>query len=362
MKITDVKGLLVELPTPRPISDGGQKNQREIVGYVEVFTDEGISGFCPGDAGGGDPAVIDHYLKPMIVGENPLEVERIWTKMFQQWRHPKLDDMLTISRVDCAIWDIVGKALGQPVWRLLGGANRRVPAYAAGGMYQEGKGPAELAAEMVAFVEHGHNVVKMKVAGAPLKEDLVRLKAVREAVGPDVGLMVDINHVWRPDQAIRFGRIAEQFDLYWIEEPVNPWDYKGCAEVAAALDTPIATGENLSSRYTARDLIDWRGADIIQVDPTVCGGITEWRKVAAYAACHNLPVAPHGSQHVGAHCVAGVPNGLIVEAGAYYGLKRDVPPIVEPLRVQDGWVEMTDEPGLGLVVNRDVIHYLETRV
>jgi L-alanine-DL-glutamate epimerase-like enolase superfamily enzyme len=353
MKITDVKAVYVDHgPGLRPFSDGGWRNQSRLFGYVEVFTDQGLSGFCPSAA---SPEIVEGPLKAMIVGENPLEVERIWTRMFQGWRHPKMDDLMAISKVDCAIWDVAAQILGQPVWRLLGGARREVRAYGAGGMYMPGKDADELAAEMLDFASHGYTAVKMKVAGAPFDEDVARVRAVREAIGPRVDLMLDANHAWTAPEAIRFARAVEQYTPYWFEEPVMPWDYKGCAEVARALDVPVATGENVGSLSPWRDLIDARGCDIVQADPLYCGGMTEWRRIAAYAAAHGLPVAPHGVPHVGAHCVAGLPNGLIAEVGLYGGRESEAPPIVAPLRVEDGVVRLGDEPGFGFKIDRDAL-------
>lgn len=355
MKITDVKAVYLDLgPGDRPNSDGGYRDQRRIFGYVEVFSDEGLTGFCPAAA---PPSVVEGELKEMIVGENPLEVERIWNRLFQGWRHPKMDDVLTISKVDAAVWDLAGKLASQPVWRLLGGARSRVPAYGAGGMYQPDKGIPELVAEMIGFVEAGFRIVKMKVAGASFQEDVARVKAVREAIGPDVGLMIDANHAWTPYEAIQFARTVAPLNPYWLEEPVYPWDYQGCAEVARALDVPVATGENVSTRYAFRDMIDARAADVIQADPLYCGGVTEWRKIAAYAAAHNLPMAPHGNPHVGAACVAGVSNGLIVEVGLYAGCKPSRPSVVQPVTVTDGEIILGDEPGFGYTVDRDAIRW-----
>lgn len=355
MKITDIKAVSIDLgPAERPYGDAGLMNQKRVFGYVEVFTDEGLTGFCPGAA---TPSVVEGDLKQVLVGENPLEIERIWTRLFQGWRHPKMDEALTISKVDIAIWDVIGKALGQPTWRLLGGARRQVPAYGAGGMYQVGKDVDELVQEMLGFVEDGFRAVKMKVAGAPFKEDVARVRAVRAAIGPEVELLIDANHAWTPSEAILFARAVEDQRISWLEEPVYPWDYRGCAEVARALDIPVATGENVTLLTPFRDLIDARAADIIQADPLYCGGITEWRKIAAYAQAHNLPMAPHGNPHIGAHCVAAVPNGLIVEVGLYAGRRPARPPIVAPLTVVDGMITMSDEPGHGFVIDRDAIRW-----
>ena len=358
MKITDVRAVQIDVPQgPTPSHDAGYvvpPNSLAAWGYVEVFTDEGVSGFCPAAA---PPTLVEGPLKRMIVGQNPLEVERIWTAMWQGWRHPKMDDLMAISKVDIAIWDLAGKALGQPVWRLLGGARNRVRAYGAGGMYRRGKGVPELVEEMLGFVEDGFRAVKMKVGWIPFDEDIARVRAVREAVGPGVDLMIDANHAWLPHEAIRFARAVEPYRIYWLEEPVDPWDHRGCAEVARALDVPIATGENVGSRYLWRDMVDARACDILNADALYCGGVTEWRRIAAYAAAHSLPIAPHGNGHVHAHLVGGVPNGLIVEVGLYQGRRPERPPIVEPLRVTDGQIDLTDEPGFGWRIDRAAIDW-----
>jgi L-alanine-DL-glutamate epimerase-like enolase superfamily enzyme len=234
MKIIDLKSVYVDQgPGPRPFSDGGYRDQKRVFGYVEVFTDDGLSGFCLGAA---PPSLIEHDLKEVLVGQNPLEVERLWQRLFQGWRHPKMDDLMAISKVDTAVWDLMGR---------------------------------------------------------------------------------------------------------------DPWDYTGCAEVARALDVPVATGENVSSLYAFRDMIGARACDIIQADPLYCGGITEWRKIAAYAAAHKLPMAPHGNAHVGAHCVGGASNGLIVEVGMYAGRQSDRPAMLAPLKVERGTIQLTDVPGFG---------------
>jgi L-alanine-DL-glutamate epimerase-like enolase superfamily enzyme len=268
-----------------------------------------------------------------------------------------MDDLMAISKVDIAIWDLMGKALGQPVWRLLGGARDRVRAYGAGGMYMRDKDIPELVAEMLDFTEHGFGAVKMKVAGAPFREDVARVFAVREAIGPDVELLIDANHAWTPYEAIRFARAVEQCTIGWLEEPVYPWDHQGCAEVARALDVPVATGENVSSLFAFRDMVDARACDIIQADALYCGGLTEWRKIAAYAAAHSLPMAPHGSAHIGAHCVGGVPNGLVVEVGMYAGREPARPPMLAPLAVDHSYIQLTETPGFGFQIDRDAIKW-----
>ncbi|TAK24581.1 MAG: mandelate racemase/muconate lactonizing enzyme family protein [Chloroflexota bacterium] len=358
MRITDIRAVYRDRgPGAHPNSDGGYANQRRVFGYVEVLTDEGISGFCPGAA---HPSVVETDLKPTIVGMDPRNIEDVWSKLWQGWRHPKMDDVMALSKVDIAIWDLVGKALGQPVWRLLGGARQRVKAYGAGGMYQPGKGINELVAEMADFANHGFTVVKMKVGRLSFAEDLARVRAVGAALGSSIGVMIDANHAWTSSEAIRFTRAVGEENIFWLEEPVDPWDYRGCAEVARALDVPVATGENVSTRYAFRDMIDARGCDIVQADALYCGGLTEWRKIAHYAAAHSLPMAPHGSAHVGAHCVGGVSNGMIVEVGMYAGRVTSSPSVVAPLVVTNGEIDLGETPGIGWQIDRDAIRWYES--
>lgn len=352
MKITDVKAVAIDLgPHPDPWGDSTYRNTRRVFGYVEIFSDQGVTGFCPSAA---TPSVVEQQLKPLLVGQNPLEVEGLWMRMWGGWRHPKMDDVLSISKVDIALWDLAGKLVGQPVWRLLGGARSVVPGYAAGGMYYDGRGIAELVKEAEGFVADGFKHVKIKVGRLSVAEDLARVHAVREAIGPEIELMIDGNHVWSVSEAIQFARACERDRIFWLEEPVDPWDHRGCAEVARALDVPVATGENVSTRYGFRDMIDARAADIIQADAIICGGLTEWRRIAAYAAAHNLPVAPHGNAYLGAVCVGAAPNGMIVEVSYYDGKRPVNPPLVEQIEVTNGLIHLSDEPGIGWRINEEV--------
>ncbi len=361
MKIVDVKATNIDMgPVEKLSHDATVKSYRSFFGIVEVFTDEGITGICPVYA---NPRVVEKTLKPHIVGQNPLDYERIWALL-----QPRLPyRILDTAKIDIAIWDLIGKILNQPVWRLLGGAQPVVPVYCAGGLYSEGKTIDDLQEEMVEYVEMGFNAVKMKVAGAPFKEDVARVKAVREAIGPDVDLLVDANHGWTVTEAIQFARRIEEYEPYWLEEPVESQHPRANAEVTMAINMPTATGENLQGRHAFRNLIDAHGADIIQADAFNCGGITEWRKIAAYAQAHNLRMAPHGSALVGSHLVASMPHGLIVEsgpteevqtglhwrgesrAGPYTGGAR----VFAPPEMRDGKIVMSDRPGLGLQIDED---------
>jgi L-alanine-DL-glutamate epimerase-like enolase superfamily enzyme len=364
MKITDVAATRVPLP-PQKIaptwnsivqqerSDGSRQRYGT---RLEVRTDEGVTG-CGLEA---DATVLGR-LRDLLIGQDPLNAEACWDRMYAYNRKPvaKGEYISSIGKMDVALWDLRGKALGQPVWKLLGGHRNRLPIYGAGGYYGEGKGLKELAAEMEVIVDAGYRAVKMKVAwpGAGLKVDAERVRVVRETVGPDVDVMVDANNGWDFNEALRFARMIEKYEPYWFEEPIKPDDYRGQAALCAALDTPVASGENEFTRWGFRDLIEARAVDVVQADARTCGGITEWLKIAAFASAYHLPMAPHGNVYAGANCVAAVANGLIVEYRPR--LEQDHShDLYDPPTVEDGHITLSDEPGLGVPWREDLIKRL----
>jgi len=350
MKITDVRLTSYNLgKLERPYHNSIIGWTAKELTIIEVETDEGITGLSL--ASPKERETVTGPLKDRIVGQDPMNASRLWHMMFTGWRKPvvKGDVISAIGAVDNALWDVRGKALDSPVYRLLGGFRDRVPAYAAGGYYEEDKGLQGLAAEMTRFVEAGYHGVKMKVGGAPLAEDIARVAAAREAIGPDISLMVDANNAWNAAQAIAFGRGVEPYHVSWFEEPCWPDDLDGAAEVCRALDIPVASGEIEYTRWGCRDLIEHKAADIIQADPHTTGGLTEWVRIAAMASAHHLPVAPHGNHYVGAHAVAAVDNGMIVESYARLHSWQD--DFFTPMELEDGLLVLPQTPGLGIGID-----------
>ena len=352
MNITSVTLEEYRWPRPKPITNGLHTYTHVDYAVVRIATDEGIEGIGLGQGGAIQRAVIGQ-LTPLLLGQNPLNVERLWSAMWV----PKLIGRrgLTtraISAIDIGLWDIRGKVAGLPLHTLLGGFRDTVPTYVAGGYYEEGKGLRELAAEMEQNVAMGARAVKMKVGAVPIADDVARVKAVRDAVGPLVKLMVDANCAYRHWEAIQFARRIEEHDVFWFEEPVAPDDYDGHRKVAAATIIPIATGENEYTRYGFRDLIRHDAAAILNADAKVLGGITEFMKVAALAQAYDLGIAPHGSQDVHAHLVAAIPNGAMLEFyrdnfDPMWGRIYD-----ETMQLNaDGTVSPPSGPGLGLTLN-----------
>ncbi len=347
LKITGIGFLHLQFPgrTPRQRnsiieSGGGPPGMSQL----EIYTDQGITGRSLS----GRNSIIENQLLARIQGENPFYIERIWDRMYRHNRKPvaKGEYIRAMGAVDIAIWDIIGKALNLPVYKVLGAYNEKLRVYAAGGYYQEGKGPKELAAEMEGYVSEGFRAVKMKVGWGPMRQDAERVRAVRDAVGPDIDVLLDANNAWNAYDAIRFGRMVEKYEPYWFEEPVEPDDFTGCAEVKNALDIPIVAGENEFTRWGCRDLIEHRSCDILNLDTVIAGGITEYRKIAALASAHHIPVAPHGDPFMAVHLLASTPNALIMET--YPGVQHKYNPALPLFPVKDGYVTAPTKPGIGI--------------
>ncbi|MBC7236654.1 MAG: mandelate racemase/muconate lactonizing enzyme family protein [Chloroflexi bacterium] len=358
MKITDITISVVDLgELEQPFWNSIIKTTHTRQARIEIHTDEGVLGMAPCSASASARATILGPLKQKLLGEDPLRIGYLWDKMYMgRTRKPvaKGEYITCMSVVDNALWDLKGKALGQPVWRLAGGVQARVWAYAAGGYYAEGKGLRELAAELESYVKDGFRAVKMKVGwnGISLREDAERVRIAREAIGPEVELMIDANNAWDANTAIRFGRMVEKYEPFWFEEPVHADDFTSGAKVAAALDMPVASGENEFTRWGFRDLINAGAAEVVQADPNICGGISEWLKIAALASANHLPMAPHGNPNVGACCVASVENGLITES--YPTSHRNL--LMGPVDFRsDGYIYLSDAPGLGIDWDEEAI-------
>jgi len=386
MRIRDVRTIPVECPLPQPVFDANYIMATKPALLVEVETDDGLVGLGEAAHFGGPlrstATVIESELREHVLGEDPREIERLWERMHQRaYKHARGGLVIAaMSGIDIALWDLRGKLAGQPLWRLLGGYRRRVPAYATGGFYAEGKGVRELCAEMEGYLRHGFRAVKMKVGrnsgieGSPLRamahqggaevslgEDLSRVKAVRETVGAEVRLAVDANGAWDVPTAVKMGRALEPLDIYWFEEPVSPDDLPGSAEVARKVAIPVAGYETCSyGKVSFRDYIAARAVHFVQPDVAWAGGLTESLKIAHLAQAWNLPLAPHihGSAVAVAaalHLLGAVSNGSIAEmVFPAHPLMSEL--VREPLTVdRTGHIELPERPGLGMDLDPRVV-------
>jgi len=362
MKITDVTVQRYAWPRPKPIRNGKYTYRDVSLNLVHIHTDEGVTGVgwgggtASGQGSDLTTVLVDHF-RPVLVGEDPFNYRRIWANLWL----PKLVgrrglSTRVISGIDIALWDLMGKAVGKSVHQLLGGYRESIPTYIAGGYYEEGKGMAELAQEMEENLLLGARAIKMKIGGAPINQDVERVRVVRQTIGPDIKLLVDANNAYTAHEAIEVARKMEKYEPFWFEEPVAPDDYRGHARVARSTTIPIASGENEYTRYGFRDLIQAEGAAILNADAQILGGITEFMQVVALSAAEDLVIAPHGAQEIHIHLVCAIPNGLLLE---FY--RETVDPLrmkifQEPLLLDaQGNVPAPDRPGLGFTPNYELL-------
>lgn len=360
MKITDVKATYIHIPHLGSIQDATIRHPTPGRGqcFVHILTDEGLEGLGVGDGGRAAQQLIVESLKPILLGQDPLFIEKLWDDMFWRLRGVGRKGLAfaAISAVDTALWDLKAKLFDVPLYILLGPYTDSVPIYGSGGWTNFSID--ELVAEQAGYVERGMKSVKLKVGvdfGKSEKEDIERLAAVRAAVGDDIEILIDANNGYYAKQAIRMAREFEPYRVGWFEEPVLADDIEGLAAIARAIEIPVASGEHEYSKFGFRELIARGGVDIVQPDIGRVGGVTEWMKVAQMAHAFNLPVAPHAFQLVHLHVACATPNLRIVE---YLGVNEEFDKLVYtefPEPVDGMWSPDADKPGLGLELNPDAV-------
>ncbi|MFC6486712.1 mandelate racemase/muconate lactonizing enzyme family protein [Nitratireductor sp. GCM10026969] len=382
MRIKSARAWWVRIPIEpnrQHRSDFGQLQTFDAA-ILRIETDDGLVGWGEGKNAAGSAGtyaalvhMLNHEIAPRLVGRDPADIVQIWEMLYNGVRYetaaaqghamPELSrrglSVAAISAVDIALWDLLGKSLGQPVWRLLGGRKAdRMPAYASGGW-----APVDQIGEQLQsyVADGGFRAVKMRVGamdGAP-HISAARVKAARAALGPDVQLMVDAHGTYTVAEAKRFIQHVSDCDLAWFEEPVSADDKAGMAEVRASGLVPIAAGESDTTRFAFRDLAVLKSADIFQPDPAFCGGITEAMRIGAIASAFNLRLAPHlwaGAPcfFAGLHVCAASPASFIIEYSL--GANPMIHDLVEDeVRVEDGMIEIPGRPGLGFTIAETVL-------
>jgi L-alanine-DL-glutamate epimerase-like enolase superfamily enzyme len=385
MKITEVSTIRLRYPMETAMADAIHYMPERPLLIVQVHTDTGLIGMGEAAAYGGDlesmDALVLGVLKPIVLGQDPFAVERLWQQMatrpHQRGNRGML--MMAISGVDIALWDVIGQAVKTPLYRLLGGFRDELTAYASAGFYAGGKDASALAHEVAGYAKQGFEWVKIKVgrnpdlmwnplhqmnantyATATFEEDITRVEAARNAIGPHVKLAIDANNAWSPPDALRFMDAIGPQQIAWLEEPVATEDRRGSAEIARALTTPVAGYETETGLAGFRELILSGAIDIVQPDVIWTGGITPCRKIAALAEAFHLPVIPHVfssalSTIANMHFIASIPNGGLLEFDQNPNPLRSElfeEPIVVDAR---GKVAMPDEPGLGVRLSQETI-------
>ncbi len=365
MKITNVRSIILKLPE---ISDAADGTQDDLVVIVE--TDEGITGYGEIDT---SPmvgkAVIDAYmshgmcygLKEVIVGKDPFDYEQIWEEMwFKSYYYGRSGPVMHVmSGIDMALWDIMGKATGKPVHKLMGGSYKdKARAYASALMPET---PDAVKKMVDSYVGLGYTAIKFGWGplGYDINKDIELIRTAKKAAGDKVEIMIDIGKRYQLKAALRVARAMEQMDIYWLEEPLPAEDLEGYKILTASTTTRIATGEEESGRRAFRRLIEETHIDIIQPDMSRCGGLTEAKKIAMIAHDANISAVPHAFKTgilvaASIHYVAAVPNAPFLEFSVTDSpIRKEI--LVNPFVMKDGYVEVPTAPGLGIEFNTDII-------
>jgi L-alanine-DL-glutamate epimerase-like enolase superfamily enzyme len=354
-RIEKVEARTISVPLNRPTTFASRRVVKRDYTVVRVTGDDGVHGigFCYAGhtAGALVSMAVRDLLAPILLGQDAHRVSGLWQDMYKEaLLHGRTGSVMrALSILDNATWDRNARAAGLPLHRFLGGfAQMSVPAYASGGYYLEGKTPEMLGEEMASYVDLGFKAVKMKVGLLNEAEEEARIAAAREAIGPYVHLMLDANNAW-PDleTAVRFTRIYERYNPYWIEEPFSPDDIQNHARLAKRTPVPVATGEIEAGRWRVLELLKGEGAMILQTDAAVCGGITEFRRIAATAASFGVAICPHWFHDLHVHLVAAEPNARYVEYFPDDEVLNFRRLVDRQLKTQDGELILPEGDGLG---------------
>ena len=361
--IDSVSVAVCEVPLDRVTSFSTRTVSSRHYGLVKVRSRDGHEGigFCyvGSRAGGILKSAVELLLGPLLIGQESLRTEGLWQTLYQeallQGRAGTV--MRGVSILDTALWDLNARSAGLPLHDYLGSNERdSVPAYASGGYYLEGKSPADLGNELAGYVAQGFRAVKMKTGRLSPSEEEARIAAARDAIGPDVLLMLDANNAWADlPTAMDYMRRFEAYDPYWIEEPFSPDAIDLHARLAERTSVTVATGEIEVGRWRFRELVDSGGAEILQADAAVCGGISEWRKIAAYADCRGITVSPHWFHDLHAPLVAATTNARFVEFFTDDQVLNFRRLINHQLELRAGRVVLRQSPGLGFAFDEQAV-------
>jgi L-alanine-DL-glutamate epimerase-like enolase superfamily enzyme len=347
---------VLRVPVERPYAAGGRTVDANWHVLARITTSDGVEGIgyvvYPRPDLMTTIAMAARELGEHLVGMSVLEPEAAWDKLAKRgdWVGPGGLLHLALAPLDIAVWDANGKTLGQPLSRLLGGFRDRVPTYASDGLWYS-LSPAELAASARRHAEAGFDGVKLRMGreATPALE-AQRVLAVRQAVGPDVRIMADINETWSLTRARSGGRALQEAGIAWLEDPIHHLDVAGVAALRSELQVPIAAGEHVYHLDGFRTLLEARAVDVLILDLARVGGITPWRKVAALAQAHRVPVCGHVVPEIHAHLVAAVPNGHMVEY-----VPRSAGILTAMPRIDRGELVVPTSPGLGLALDEAAV-------
>ncbi|HWB98308.1 MAG TPA: mandelate racemase/muconate lactonizing enzyme family protein [Bryobacteraceae bacterium] len=361
LKITGLQTDLLRFPARRPYYDSIHTFGVEGGGVVlRLETDAGITGWAYTSFGtiAGGPKVVQTILeteiKPVLVGQDPSFPKKLRSDLWKALEYHGVQGVVqfAIAAADIAVWDILGKAAGLPVYKMIGAYGQRMPAYSMSGWYYENDADlSQFRRALSSAFDEGFHAVKIKVGRDTLEDDVRRIRAALDLAGKGHRVMVDANQVFHTNEAIRRGRVYQEMGCFWYEEPLTPFEKDGYAELARTLDIRIATGENEYTKYAYVDLISRHGADVVQPDNRRAGGLTEWLEIGAIADGFGLELASHGGGPTNLHMLLSMPNAIYMETGS---LKGDSS-AVEKLRMADGAILAPETPGMGSELRPDYV-------
>jgi L-alanine-DL-glutamate epimerase-like enolase superfamily enzyme len=307
---------------------------------LRLRTDAGITGWASSSFGmiGGGPKVVQSILenevKPALIGKDPAFPRRIRADLWQALEYQGVGGVaqFAIAAVDIAVWDILGKSAGLPVYKMLGAFRDRIPVYSMCGWYYDNDDDlSKFKHQITTAMDQGYHAVKIKVGRSSLDDDVRRIRLALDTVGKGKRIMVDANQVFNRNEALRRGRVYQEMGCFWYEEPLPPQDMEGFALLAQSLDMRIATGENLNTKFAFADLIGRKGADVVQPDNRRAGGVTEWMEIAAIADAAGLEIASHGGGSTNLNMLLAMPNAIYMEtSGAQKMVNSEVTGPEEP--------------------------------
>jgi len=363
VKITDVKTIRLRATIPtegQVFSRSGVRNTRSTT-LVQMETDEGVSGI--GSASGNGELIemiVAKVLKPLLIGMDPTAIDEIWDKAYFRGGHKEFGTrgigVVALSGIDVALWDILGKVRGVPIYQLLGGKCRDEVQVYATALYPEE--PSKVAARARAFADQGFHGVKIKV-GFDLEQDISTVRAVRQELGEDFTIMTDANQGYSVDVGLKAAAAFAECGAFWLEEPLFVEDIEGHAKLREKGKVPLAVGENLHTYYAFENFIVRGAVDFIQPDVARAGGITEIKRITALAAKHQVPVSFHTwgdgvALAASVHLSAALKDCIVMELDYTYNPLREGL-LQEPFKVQNGCLIPPDKPGLGVELNQDTL-------
>jgi L-alanine-DL-glutamate epimerase-like enolase superfamily enzyme len=361
MKITRVKTTLVDVPLTKPVATAIHEMKSVGCVIVELETDEDLTGESYVFTLNGTRLKSLHEMvlgfSHLVQGRDPFFVSQIWQEIWNEMNAigHKGFSVAALSALDTACWDLIGKAVEKPLYKVFGACRDKVKTYASGGLWLS-QDIDQCTREAQGFVEAGFRAMKIRLGSPKIEDDIARVRAIREAVGPEIELLADANQGFTIKHAIRLGRRLEEFSLGWFEEPVDYQNLPGHAEVRRALDIPVASGETEYTCRGMRNILEAGAVDVLMPDLQRIGGLSEFRRAVALAACFDIPVSTHLFSEHSICIAASEPNCISVEHMPWFA-----PLFNEPMDIQGGFLLVPDRPGAGFSFDQSAIQRYKIR-